>query len=1121
MAMRKLPGLEPNSKRLRNVYIALSAVLLFGLLGWWAAQRIFAIDHYRALIVQRVEAATGMPCTIDAMALRFVPAQQVVLSGLHIGESDRRVDIAKVTADVNARALLHGVMDIPNLLVEGVEATIPEDWAAPEAKVAVEKPVSDAATPQESARLLLGTVSIPEWTVKRGEAVYAKGTARVEDLLGTEGKFSAQTELPGVSPGAKADVTGTLKHAEGKYALEGKAALDNVDLAQFAQRKDLASAVLNANVAFSGTSQDDIAFTLAGTIATSGRADVAGQVSGKAWWKQGEFTANDFTWESSGLHLLADMSRKPDGELAVHVREAKVEGDGLKLLLGTASSKSLRLDPRDNAFITVQDLLAGRAADGAYRWVKGDASIAGIDVLNSKETMLEDLRAKCHLEEGVLHIVDATASGMHVAGDLSPAEKQGVRFNLAATAKLSNPAIAAYLPPSIAQGAKGELEFKRLSGTWRAGAGLPADLAIEGTLAEGQLKINTDRFQDTLSDLVMSFASDGKTIRAKAAANSGHMGKIAFEGSCDAATRATDGTVSFSMNRLAAAFVPSGGGADVAQAMLAAFEGKTYTVAFRMPQDAKTPGSFTIETKEDKLCKASAVLIDTPKQGVTTGEITADFEVPFAPAAQALPVPASGDGKAVIHFVRGADARFSGRADLSGASLRVEPYLYKRAGDALSVDIDGSAGETWKLEHLTLNALGESVKFESKGDGLAADQLAIDLAKLTPLFPDQSEASGSLSGAVATAPLSASLRLAKVRVKTPSGVSIDQLDGGLDYAPGSLRCDNLRVAAYESDFTLNGAMKAGKFEGSLRGDRADLNLLMGIGAAKGGGEGAAAKDKAGAKEQGLSGNADIALNTLVFRRATFEGVKAQVRFDATQFAVEKLACAAYGGTLSGAIIVDTPAGAPGRGSVKLAYDNVDLKLLDDLSSAEPRGMYGPSTGSVDIDFPVGQDVKPYMGLNGDITATAKDGSLGKAGASGKVLAALRATEIAQLQIPSLRDKGLSFNTANVRIFFKEGVVTFDQFELSERTHSITATGAIDFPQDDMDVTIKIQLLESVREIVGAIPLMEKLSKSGGIYVYMTGSPFDMKVSAARVRPLQELRETPGTILHGVRKIFGR
>ncbi len=1122
--MRKLPGLDRGSRRLRYIFVGLALVLLAFLGAWFLIQKFYGMDRYRAMVVQRIESVTGMPCTIDAMSLNFIPHQQILLSGLHIGEGDTTITVAKVAADVSARALLRGQIDVPSVLVEGLEADLPETFTGathPAEKTTPANDTDNAARQSSGARL--GAVSIPEWTVKRGGTLYAKGSGRAEDLLGANAKFSADATLPGLSPEAKAAVTGTITRADGKFSLDGNVALQNTDLAKAVHRDDVASAVLNANLAFSGSAPDDIAFTLAGTIAAAaGHADLEGKVSGKAWWKQGEFTANDFTWDSSGLHLLADLSRKANGELAVHIRDSKAEGDGLKLLLGAASSKTAALDARKDATISLKDVLVGREADGSVRWVKGDINVSGIDAMNGKQSLLEDVRAKCHLEEGTLHVLDATASGMRLAGDLSPAGKQAVSFNLAATAELSNPLISDMLPPSIQEGAKGKIEIKRLSGTWRPDGGLPTDLALEGTLADGELNINTDRFNDALRGLVMSFATDGKTIRAKAQANSTHMGSIKFYGTCDATTRATDGSVSFSMNKLAAAFVPSGQGADIAKAMLAAYDGASFDVSFRMPASAKEPGRFTFEHKDDPKLSAQAALLLDDKHGVTTGDISADMHVPFAPAAKAFPIPASGSGDAVLHFERNAGARFTGHADLSNVSLRVDPYLFKREGAPLTLDIDGSAGDNWALEHLTLNVLGESIALTPKDGGLAAEKLQLNLAKLTPLFPDGSEATGTVTGSAAITPPRANLRLATVRVKTPSGIAIDELNGGLEYSPDALGFDHLHIAAYNSDFTLDGAMKGGRFAGEMKGKRADIDLLAGIGASTKSGAAKNSEQPAAAKKKGLNGELDIALDEVLFRRATFESVKAHALFNPEEFNVEKISCAPYGGNARGELRVQTPGGgAEGRTSIAFDFENVDLKLLDDLSPAEPRGMYGPATGKVDLDFPTGPNAKPYMDMNGQITASARDGSLGKAGASGKILAALRATELAQLQIPSFRDKGLSFANADADITFKHGVFTINRFELSERTHAMSATGELDFPQDDMDVTIKIQLLEGVRDIIGALPLMDKLSQSGGIYVYITGSPFDPKASAARVRPLKELRETPGNLLHGVRKLFRR
>lgn len=1121
--MRRLPGVTRHSNRVRNVIIALCMLvaLLGGLLV--AAQALLGGEYLRAAIVARVEAATGKPCALESASIALFPSPRVELNRFHLGQTAATINFARATATLSGAALLGGRIEVPEITVEGLGIMISEGvpvWAAIEGPGNVS---SDGSDGPKDLGITIGAVNVPNWRVARLEEVLAEGSLKVQDPLGANASFNGAATLPGLSPGATASVDGAITRGEGAFALSGKAALKDADLAQAAGREEIKSAVLNAELSFTGASPDDIAFTLDGALSASGAAELAGKVSGKAWWKDGTFTANDFTWDSPGLHLVADATRKSDGELAVNVREADAEGDGLSLLLGLGSTDALRVSARKEAKLEVQDLLVGRTPEGQFRWVKGEARLSGIDADGKQGPLADNIKAHCLLEEGTLRIVEASTGGLTISGTLVPAENAGMTFDLKGAGELSSPIIAAALPPSIAKGAKGKLTLKRMSGTWMPGATLPANFAVEGALENGALSLRTGRFNDEITGLAVNFATDGKSVFAKAAADSAAMGALKYDGSLDTATQALKGTATFSLNRLAAAFVPAGGGADIARAMLAAYDGASYAISFVPPVDTKTPGSFTLENQGSPPAKVTAALLLDDKRGTTPGAITARLEVPFAPAAAAFPVPASGEGTALVSFERTAEGRFSGSADLTSATLAVPPYLNKRAGSAVRLDIAGAAGDTWALESLLLDLLGQPVALTPKGEGLVADDLRFDLARLAPLFPEGSEAAGSLSGTLGTAPLATNLRFTGVRVKTPSGIAIDEINGTLAYAPGALRCEGLHVMAYGSDIVLDGAMKDGRWDGTLRGARADLNTLAALrGATSGSGSSAGGRGE-GAAAGGLSGQIAASIDEVVYRRAVINGFKAVIRFSPEEFAVEEIACAPYGGSAQGAFVLRTPGGgSTGTASTQIQFRGVDLKLLDDLSTqSEPRGMYGPASGTIDLRFPVTPEGKPQLGVDGEVVISAENGSLGKAGASGKVLAALRTAELAQLQLPSLRDKGLSFQTMNARVTCDSGVLTVQQFDVAESTHTMTATGVVDYPADAIDVTLRIQLLQNVRNVLGAIPLLDRLAEAGGIYLYFTGPASDPKVSAARIRPLQEIRQGGGGLIQGVKGLLGR
>lgn len=1123
-----MPSITQRSNRMRNVFVGI--LLLAALIGgaWWAAQRFLRIDAYRQGVIDAIEAATGMPCTIETMAIHFVPDTHVLISGVDVGDAQVHARVGQIRVQVELPSLLRGTPRLPSILLEEVEITFADGEALPPPAQGTTTAVPGVAA--EANPWIVGSIEVPQWRVKRGESTYAEGSLRLDDPLGAEARFTGDARVPGLSPQAAATLEGSIARGAGSFALAGQAMLQQVDLAQAVGRADLATAVLDATVEFSGNSPQDIAFSLDGNIVATGAAEVAGKVSGKAWWRAGEFIANDLTWDTPGLRAVADATRKAGGDLAVEVREAKATKNGLALLLSATAPKGLRVDARESAQLTISDLLVGRAPDGAIRWVRGKAALKGLDLtLPPPEAQrLENISASARIEEGTLVLESAALAGFNIAGRVTPTGKAGLRFDLNAKGDLSNPLLASQMPASIAQGAKGSLDLKRISGTWDGGAGLPCDLVLEGSLADAVLQLETNGYNDTFNALAINFSSDGRAIVAKARANATTLGAVSFDGRYDTAAQTLDGTTTFSGNRLAGAFATPGLATTVAQATLAAYRDAEYRIALRLPAGSKTPGSFTLEKTAAPAAKVHLVLLaDAKKGGVTVGEMSMDATLPLGPAAAALPWGARGDGAATVSFHRTADARFDAKADLKDASLAIDPYLAKAAGAPLSVRLEGQAGETWQLERVLVDLLGQPLILLPQGDGFASNDLALDLAGLMPLFPSGSEATGTLRGSVATQPLAAALHLDGVRLKTPGGMEIDQLDGDLRYAPDAMQCKALRVAAYGSDVTLDGKLQEGTWRGSVRGPKLDLNAVFALFDAQ------TANANAGPPPSGhtsqdaapggiSSATVDAEIDTLIFRKANIADFRAQLRKSPEETMVDQIQCAPAGGNATGSVSLRTPGGGSrGTLTTRMDFKEVDLRLLDEISSAEPRGMSGPASGTIDLTVPTGPGVVPTMGLSGEVVLSAHDGSLGKAGASGKVLAALRTTELAQLQIPSLRDRGLSFTSANAHVLCREGVVTLEEFNLAESTHTMTADGVVDFPGDTLDLTLRIQLLQNVRDVVALIPLFDRVAQAGGIYLYFKGSPSDPKVSSARIRPLQEIRQQGGGLVNGLRNLINR
>jgi len=718
--------------------------------------------------------------------------------------------------------------------------------------------------------------------------------------------------------------------------------------------------------------------------------------------------------------------------------------------------------------------------------------------------------------QGKLQLDGLRASGVALSGSVAMEADRYV-VDMKASGDLSSPVFAPVLAKSPISNATGAIAFEKIGITYSPTLGMVGPIVLDGKIDNASATLASPGFRDTISGLSSTFRMENANLLLDVTAQSQTLGALRLKGAVDTEKRAFSGDGAADIDRVVGAFTPAGAASDIARALFAGYAGSKFSLSLALPGDDGGDGRLEMSRADAPKASLRATL-RRDKNGIAAQAIEAATVVPFAPLAAALPTPATGAGNGSVALsIEGERVQVS--ADFTAASLELPGYLRKAEGQALTLEARGTRGATGiQLQMGALVILGQEFRFVPHGAGFASENLDLNLAAIAPLLPNGGAARGRVTGRVQSEPPGASLRLDGLHWSTPQQVMLERVDGGLSFVSGAWGFEQLQVQAFGSDLTLNGSVVGGEWQGNLSGRRLDFNaveqarLLLG---------GAGAGASAALDNAAIRGNIKIALDELLFRKATLQNIATTAKLDAESVLFSDLRAGAYGGTVSGEVAILMPKNAPQRTRVDIVYESVDLRILDDLSPNDPRGMYGPASGAIQLTAPSGEDATPYMGLDGEATLRAVDGSWGKAGASGRVLAALRATDVAQLELPSLRDRGLSFQTSNARLLMREGVVTIDQFDLQERSHSLTANGIIDFPGDTLDVTIRFQLLENVRNIVGAIPVLKALSEAGGLYIHLTGSPTDPKASSTRVRPLKEIRDTGGGLIKEVFKPLRR
>ncbi len=173
------------------------------------------------------------------------------------------------------------------------------------------------------------------------------------------------------------------------------------------------------------------------------------------------------------------------------------------------------------------------------------------------------------------------------------------------------------------------------------------------------------------------------------------------------------------------------------------------------------------------------------------------------------------------------------------------------------------------------------------------------------------------------------------------------------------------------------------------------------------------------------------------------------------------------------------------------------------------------SGSINLDGPSGTGREFLAGVNGTIQLDARDGSMGKMGAAGAVVKMLKTTEIFALKIPSFKEKGLTYDTASIKLRMENGVMSLHETTLNSTAYSMQASGSVNFAKDSMNVAVLARVLESVSSLVSRIPGLRDVVTAGtdlaAVRVNVSGSPYEPQVAvvggASTVKPVKKMKKT--------------
>jgi len=1202
---------------------ALIVVVCVCAVAWQVAERIIDVDRYRPAVAAMIEHSIGLPTNIDALDLDLLPSPRVLAYGVVVGEGDFRASAPRVLAVIRPKALLNRQVDVATVTVSGLSVTAPRDtgtlverfeglaFSAPSAGATMGLAVSVGLVRAHRAKLFLDDSKEPLLIFDVEARDVLSGSIPVHAsaspmVLGKDARLECQLS---VQPSAGPSVHGTVE-------------LQGVDVRALLDRPWVPAARAELTATIDGSNLDRIAAEVTGALEVADMASLDGTFTADAWWDSGSVIVNNIAWESPGMTLAGDLTRKPDAVLACRIAAAEARGDAVGLIATLLPGDALRVAAQEGAQVELRDALVGTTEGGQWRFPSGEATFSGFDArLGDGTTILAGIRGDAAVDEGVVRLRRFEAEGVSVSGTLTPdlasgqvavdlagtaalhmglakvfarsdavedlggsvtfrritgtfakdaaipadlavdgtvkeghakvalpgvseavavsdingnvsyeagliavSEVRGDGFSIAqatlqpdwehsefavelrGSAQLDHPQWAVLIPSGVVGDLGGSVDVDRLAGTFVPGEGLPGDLVVEGSVREVQASLTTSAFPERLTSGSGRFAVSPGEVEVEGQGECAKLGRLECAGTYTLTSRVWHGSVSCDAARAGAALLTRAEHKRLAEPALEALGVSTFDVDLGFSTPVERATVKAVRRGAPKLEVFAELVRHDAGWGV--GAVEATGELPLSVVESVMPPTFEVEGVATVGFRRGGeDPAFLVQADLGSCSMALGPYLRKRAGDPMSVQVDGRVTEAgWRPNAASLAYGGITLPLLIKGDRISVENLDVDLRRLTGLLPDGTAAQGRLRGHVATNPTTLEFEFDQVAFAFSPELAVDAITGDLAYGEGQWTCRDLAVRGANSDFHVTGALLGGQWQGRLTGKQVDLNALGAMTAAIPAAPAPEASAPGGfTPPEGLAGELDMDVGTLFFRRGRLDRFQAHVSADHEAIRVRDLRCRPYTGTATGSIELTGLWPPPGgRMQLDIELEGVEARIMDELVFTEPRSFRGTVSGRAQFDVPMGEMKQALAGATGRAVFAAEKGTFGKLGFTTKLLTVLRATEVFSLRAPALKDEGLSYDTCHGVISMDKGLMTLEGVRLARPSYAMEAAGTIDFPRDASNVDVRVTFFEGMRGIMQHVPVLgEAAAKLTGLMLTVRGSPYDPVIRGQRLQQVEE------------------
>jgi hypothetical protein len=1109
----------PKRRRRRRWPIVVAAVLIGAGLLWHAAERwIINVDRYRPLLIDKVQEATGLRVSVGRLSLSLLPTPNVEAQGVILGEGNFRASAEHVRVGAELGDLFRGELNVTEVGLHGLEVVLPQDRA-----VLVEKWRALVARRKESTPGTLKTRLTRVWSrdakfsVDGSRAPLAFVGFDARDVLGPAPSVEFAATVPRF--GAKARLQGRAevqRPADGKGfgRVTGQAEMLGLEAKQLLRTESSLPLALDMELVIESAESNNLAARLTGRVRSlnekaASEQGLCGPLTARVWWRDGSLIINDLDWKAPGAALVADLTRSPNGEIACHIRHAQAGRAGIEPLAQLIPDVPLRLSVQEQASIEATDLLLGIAPSEWPRLSKGSVAFARLDLIwQGQRTAAKNILGRASVEEGAFHVAELSAEGISLRGRVEPDFQTGrIAVDLRGKVDPTRAQLVAFLPSGAVTELGGAIEVEQLVGTFTPAKLIPQDLKLRINMVDGRFSVKTARFSDTFRDVAARITTIPEGVSTHLAGESAKLRTFLAEGRYGLNDRQWAGRVSLDVERAGMALA-SETMRDRILPMLHAYGASSFAVSLRLSEGAR-PEVVVDAVREGEPSLGARVSVGREAGVWRLGAVEASAEVPAEALLATVPFWVEGSGVALATLKRlPEEDRFLAKVNLSPCSISMGGYLNKPEGRPMTIEVLGETSPRWTPRALVFTCLGESVQGQLVGDRWIFEDAAIVVSRLAGLLPG-GIARGRITGSIVGPPLAANLALDNVGFALSPDLAIDSVSGTLTHVQGQWTCPYLAFRGANSEGTVSGNLQDGRWRGKMAGRQLDVNRLTALRNAFHAIY-ATRIDFApepATRHRPLTGDITADFDSVLYRRGRFSNAHADIGFDERTVRIENLALASYSGGVTGTITVDrSRSGEPGWVKTNLELHAADARIIDDLLFTQPRALTGDVSGTLQIKVPTGSTSPALHGAGGRMEFVGRNGSLGKLGLATKLLTVLRTVEIVRLRLPTLKDEGLIYDTCSGRLLMNNGVLHVEAFDLQGATLTMTAAGTINFPQNNMDLRIRVHLLGGLSGVVEQVPVVggavSEIRKRGGVVLAATGPPDDPQVRIETIEGLQ-------------------